>query len=114
MYLVGARFDELDSARAALFELRRRLRVDGDDVGLRPLGSLRYEQPARGLVVAGRFPPDHVDAVVDIMHSHGGEIVFKRTEWRNRRPASRGEGAPLSGPEPQPPATVTASNESKR
>lgn len=94
MYLVGARFDELDSARAALFELRRRLRVDGDDIGLRPLGSLRYEQPARGLVVAGRFPPDHVDAVIDIMHSHGGEIVFKRADWRTPRPTSRpDEGA---------------------
>ena len=90
MYLVGARFDDLDAARAALFELRELVRPEDDDVGLRPLGSLRYEQPARGLVVAGRFRLTDVDGVVEIMHRHGGEIVFKRAEWRTPRPQSRG------------------------
>jgi hypothetical protein len=89
MYLVGARFDDLGSARAALVELRERVEVGDDDVGLRPLGSLRYEEPAKGLVVAGRFQHVDVDGVVEILHRHGGEIVFKRPEWRIPRPSSR-------------------------
>jgi len=90
MYLVGARFDDLVAARAALFELRALVQLEDEDVGLRPLGSLRYEQPARGLVLAGRFQLTDVDGVVEIMHRHGGEIVFKRPEWRTPRPHSRG------------------------
>jgi hypothetical protein len=89
MYLVGARFDDLETARAALLELRHRVRVDEADVGLRPLGSLRYEQPAQGLVVAGRFRTADLDGVVEILRRHGGEIVFKRAEWRTPRPRSR-------------------------
>ena len=89
MYLVGARFDHLNAAQAALVELGERVEVDEKDLGLRPLGSLRYEEPARGLVVAGRFGYADVDEVVEIMHRHGGEIVFKRAEWRTPRPLSR-------------------------
>jgi hypothetical protein len=91
MYLVGARFDDLETARAALAELRQRVQVEDADLGLRPLGSLHYEQPARGLVVAGRFQTSDVDGVVEILHRHGGEIVFKRAEWRTPRPRSRGD-----------------------
>jgi hypothetical protein len=90
MYLVGARFDRLDAANAVIMELRRRIRVEPGDLGLRPLGSVRYEEPASGLVVAGRFAADDVAAVVDIMRGHGGEIVFKRAEWRRPRPLSTG------------------------
>jgi hypothetical protein len=90
MYLVGARFDDLDAARAALVELRELVQLEDEDVGLRPLGSLRYEQPAHGLVLAGRFQLTDVDGVVEVMHRHGGEIVFKRPEWRTARPHSRG------------------------
>jgi hypothetical protein len=89
MYLVGARFDNADAANAALDELRDQIEVEEDDVGLRPLGSLRYEEPDRGLVLAGRFGQDDVDRVVAIMNGHGGEIVFKRAEWRLPRPLSR-------------------------
>ena len=88
MHLVGARFDELGAAEAALVELRERAGLDAD-VGLRPLGSLRYEEPAQGLVVAGRFEQADVDEVVEIMQRHGGEIVFKRPEWRLPRATSR-------------------------
>lgn len=89
MYLVGARFGRLVSARAALDELRERIAVGSGDLGLRPLGSVRYEQPARGLVVAGRFEASDVPSVVAILERHGGEIVFKRAEWRlPPRPAS--------------------------
>jgi hypothetical protein len=90
MYLVGARFGSTEAATAALQELRSRTRVESGDLGLRPLGSLRYEEPTRGLVVAGRFGPTEVELVIEIMEHHGGEIVFKRAEWRTPRPQSRG------------------------
>jgi hypothetical protein len=91
MYLVGARFGDLDSANAALVELRGSVAVAPQDLGLRQLGSVRYEQPARGHIVAGRFEPDDVAAVIAIMQRHGGEIVFRRAEWRMpRAPSTRG------------------------
>jgi hypothetical protein len=96
MYLVGARFEELGAAEAALLELRERVEVDDGDVGLQSLGSLRYEQPAEGLVVAGRFRRGDVEGVVEILHRYGGEIVFNRAEWRIPRPpptaSDRGSG----------------------
>jgi hypothetical protein len=95
MYLVGARFEDQRAAEAALAELRERVEADAD-IGLRPLGSLRYEEPANGLVVAGRFPHEEVDGIIEIMHRHGGEIVFKRAEWRLPRP-QLGSGDRSSG-----------------
>ena len=92
MYLVGARFREAGSADDALGEIRDRIAVAPGDLGVHPLGSVRYEDPAVGVVVAGRFEPGDVDAVVAIMERHGGEIVFRRAEWRRPRPApSRGD-----------------------
>ena len=92
MYLVGARFRDAGAANDAIGELRDRIAVEPEDLDVRPLGSLRYERPAVGVVVAGRFEPGDVDSVISIMERHGGEIVFRRTEWRHpRTPASRGE-----------------------
>ena len=88
MYLVGARFESIEAANAAIAELRQQIPVEPGEIGLRPLGSVRYEEPARGLVVAGRFDHQDVDAVLEIMSRHGGEIVFKRAEWRRPRPVS--------------------------
>ena len=88
MYLVGARFGDAGRANTALGELRDRIAVAPGDLGVRPLGSLRYERPAVGVVVAGRFEQADVDAVVAIMVRHGGEIVFRRAEWRHPRPAA--------------------------
>ena len=90
MFLVGARFDLIDAANAALEELRHTVPVEPDSLGLGPLGSLRYEEPAEGQVVAGRFRTADVDRVTEILRRHGGEIVFKRAEWRTPRPLSRG------------------------
>ena len=90
MHLVGARFADRESANATIEELRDRIPVEPGDLGLRPLGSLRYEQPIQGLVVAGRFEPEDVEAVVRIMQRHGGEIVFRRAEWRSPHPRARG------------------------
>jgi hypothetical protein len=92
MYLVGARFRDAATANHALGELRDRIPFAPGDLGVRPLGSLRYERPAVGVVVAGRFESADVESVVSIMERHGGEIVFRRTEWRHpRQAASRGE-----------------------
>jgi hypothetical protein len=92
MFLVGARFGDAGSANDALGELRDRIAIAPGDLGVRPLGSVRYEHPAVGVVVAGQFEPADVDAVVAIMERHGGEIVFRRAEWRRPRPAaSRGD-----------------------
>jgi hypothetical protein len=90
MYLVGARFGDAGSANAALGELRDRIAIEPGDLGARPLGSLRYERPAVGVVVAGRFEVGDVDSVVAIMERHGGEIVFRRAEWRHPRPPASG------------------------
>jgi hypothetical protein len=90
MFLVGARFGDAATANDALGELRDRIAVAPGDLGVRPLGSLRYERPAVGVVVAGRFEQADVEAVVAIMVRHGGDIVFRRAEWRHPRP----EGSP--------------------
>ena len=90
MYLVGARFESLEAANAAIAELREQIPVEPGEIGLRPLGSLRYDEPPRGQVVAGRFGPRDVDAVLEIVARHGGEIVFRRAEWRRPRPLSGG------------------------
>jgi hypothetical protein len=86
MYLVGARFSAARSAEAAVRELRDAIAVGPGDLSLQPLGSVRYERPASGLVVAGRFAPADVDAVVEILQRHRGEVVFRRPEWRQPRP----------------------------
>jgi hypothetical protein len=88
MYLVGARFSNAGSANVAVTELGDRIEVAPGDLGVRPLGSLRYERPAVGVVVAGRFAFADVDSVVSIMERHGGEVVFRRAEWRHPRPAA--------------------------
>ena len=90
MYLIGARFESIEAANTAIAELRQQTRVDPGEIGLRPLGSLRYEEPARGLVVAGRFESREVPGVLEIVARHGGEIVFKRAEWRRSRPTQNG------------------------
>jgi hypothetical protein len=88
MYLVGARFADAGSANDALGEVRDKIAFAPGDLGVRPLGSLRYERPAVGVVVAGRFEQADVDSVVAIMERHGGEIVFRRAEWRQPRQAA--------------------------
>lgn len=92
MHLVGARFADRDSANATMEELRDQIPVEPGDLGLRPLGSLHYEHPEQGLIVAGRFELADLETVVRIMQRHGGEIVFRRAEWRTPRPYSRGNG----------------------
>ena len=94
MYLVGARFSAARAAEAAMQELRDAIAVEPGDLSVQPLGSVRYERPASGVVVAGRFAPGDVDAVVEILERHRGEVVFRRAEWREPHPpASRPDRA---------------------
>ena len=94
MYLVGARFTAARSAEAAVQELRDAIAVRPGDLSLQPLGSVRYERPASGVVVAGRFASGDVDAVVEILERHRGEVVFRKEDWREPRPpASRPDRA---------------------
>jgi hypothetical protein len=88
MHVVGARFERLGSAKAAVVEVRRRLPMPPGDVAVRPLGSTHYEQPASGFLFAGRFASTYVDAVVEIVRRHGGRLV----SWRWERPPREQSG----------------------
>jgi hypothetical protein len=81
MHIVGARFADLDSANAALGEIRASVAVPRGDVAVRPLGSTRYEAPAADFLLAGRFPEGDVDAVLGIVLQHGGTLLSKRVDW---------------------------------
>ena len=80
MILVGARFRALAGARAALRAVRASVRVVPGDVGVRPLGTTRYDSPIEDFLLAGRFEPGDVESVIRILHAHGG---------RGRRSAPR-------------------------
>jgi hypothetical protein len=80
MHFVGARFADLPAASRALGEIRASVPVEPGDLAVRPLGSTRYDEPSDDLVLAGRFEPRDVDAVVGILESHGGAILARRPE----------------------------------
>jgi hypothetical protein len=86
MIVVGARFRALAGARAALRAVRSTVEVAPGDLGLRGLGSTRYEAPAEAFVVAGRFEPEDVDAVVETFHAHGGRIIERRADGPRSTP----------------------------
>ena len=80
MHVVGARFANLESANAALSEIRASVPIPRADVAVRPLGSTRYEEPASGFLLAGRFPAVEVDRVLGIVTLHGGTLMSRRSE----------------------------------
>jgi hypothetical protein len=80
MIVLGARFRALAGARAALRAVRATVNVAPGDVGVRQLGTTRYEAPAEDFVVAGRFAPGDVAAVIEILHANGGRIIEQRVE----------------------------------
>ena len=108
MHLVGARFATMEAALAALREIRGTLPVEPADVGLRPLGTTRYDEPIRDLVLAGRFESQDVDRVVEILEGHGGSILVRRQE--PRRP---GWPHTSSTPVVVPPSRVDRPGESR-
>ena len=80
MHVIGARFADEAAAMAALLAVRSSLPVEPGDVAVRPLGSTRYEEPATGFVLAGRFDSADVDAVAAIVVRHGGTVISRRRE----------------------------------
>jgi hypothetical protein len=80
MHVVGARFANLESANAALSEIRSSVPIPRADVAVRPLGSTRYEQPASGFVLAGRFPAVEVERVLGIVKLNGGTLLSRHVE----------------------------------
>jgi len=82
MHFVGARFANLQMASSALGELRANVAVAPGDLAVRPLGSTRYDVPSDDIVVAGRFEPDDVDAVIGILEACGGAILARQPEGR--------------------------------
>lgn len=82
MRMVGARFDDENDAHRALDELRTRFQLADADAGVRPLGTTAYDEPADAALLAGRFWPDRVAAVSDIVTEHGGEVVVDEDEDR--------------------------------
>lgn len=83
MHLIGARFEHLEPASAALREIRALAAVEPGDVALRALGSTRYEEPAHGYVLAGRFHATDVARVIETVERHGGAVVARRIERLN-------------------------------
>jgi hypothetical protein len=80
MHVIGARFADLESALAAMGEIRGRVPVDPSEVGVRALGSTHYEKPAWGFILAGRFAPAVVDAVLAIVQGRGGSVLTHYVE----------------------------------
>ena len=80
MHFVGARFADLPAASRALGEIRASVPVEPGDLAVRPLGSTRYDVPSDDILLAGRFEPADVEAVVGILESHGGAILARRPE----------------------------------
>jgi hypothetical protein len=80
MHVIGARFADLESAVAAMAEIRGRVPVGPGEVGVRALGSTHYEEPAWGFILAGRFAPAVVDAVLAIVEARGGSVLTHYVE----------------------------------
>jgi hypothetical protein len=78
--VVGARFRAFAAARAALRAVRASVAGAAGDVGVRPLGTTRYEAPVDEFVVAGRFQPEDVETVIRILHANGGRVVARRAD----------------------------------
>jgi hypothetical protein len=94
MHVVGARFPSLESAATALAEIRSSVPVPHADVAVRPLGSTRYEEPARDFLLAGRFASGDVRQVIEIARAYGGTLLSNRVEWPQAQLGSR---APTMG-----------------
>lgn len=80
MHVIGARFANLESANAALSEIRASVAIPRADVAVRALGSTRYEQPASGFILAGRFPGVEVERVLGIVERNGGTVLTRHVE----------------------------------
>lgn len=91
MDVIGARFANLKSANAALGQIRASVAIPLADAAVRPLGSTRYEEPASGFLLAGRFPAVEIERVLGIVEVHGGTLLTRRVE--RPQPALTGSSA---------------------
>ena len=88
MHVLGARFATLEAAGSALREIHATVDVPAVDVGVRPLGSTRYDAPATEYLLAGRFDDAQIDAAATVVERHGGVLFTLRSESpRERRDA---------------------------
>lgn len=78
MRIVGARFNNEDSAFEALVELRGRYAIDAD---VRPLGTTEYGIERRDeSILAARMDPDVAPQVEQVVEQLGGEVLIVRDE----------------------------------
>ncbi len=103
MHVVGARFDRVSAARAALAELRDQFDLAPGDIAVRPLGSTDYETRHEHQLLAGRIEDHHVAAVIAALRRAGGVIV----ELRGDAPGA----APIVLPAPEVPPWGSPSSE---
>jgi hypothetical protein len=80
MHLMGARFDTLAAASAALHDIRAAATIAPGHVAVAPLGSMRYEVPSTGFVLGGRFADDDVPTLTRIVEAHGGRVIDCRPD----------------------------------
>jgi hypothetical protein len=80
MYLVGARFPDQEDAARSLAELRSCLDIGPDDAGVEAMGTTDYEDPMEAALLAGRFRPDRLALVEQVIARNGGAIVLEKSE----------------------------------
>jgi hypothetical protein len=80
MHVLGARFATLEAAGSALRDIRATVDVPAADVGVRPLGTTRYDAPVNEYLLAGRFADDVIDAAATAVERHGGVLFTLRSE----------------------------------
>jgi hypothetical protein len=79
--IVGVTFEDSERALEALDDLRRHLPVAPATVDVRPLGTTDYASPRDAdAILAGRFEPEVVPHVEELVEAHGGRIVVIRDE----------------------------------
>ena len=90
MRVVAARFEDSDAAAAVEAELREVLDLGDGDVRWHSLGGELGDEPDATLL-GGRFRPERLELVEDVIRHHGGEIVADVPEtWTEpRRSAER-------------------------
>lgn len=85
MRVVAARFPEFRRANAVLDKLQRQLNAEPPDVAVAPLGILG-QPPGGDVLLAGRFPDDKAEAVVELFAREGGQVVANIDErWTRPR-----------------------------
>lgn len=87
MRIVGATFEDRDAALSALEAMRRQLETPPATVDVCPLGTTDYDRGADAdAILAGRFEPETVPQVEELVAAHGGRVVVVRDDSPNYDP----------------------------